>query len=160
MQAGKVLMAIACAVLCFVPVAAEQDASSHREATIDLLKVMQTERNMQLGADLMIDTQIQANPILGPYKDVLEQWTKQFISWDALGDRLVAMYMEAFSETEVRELTAFYRTETGQKALNTLPGLMQQAVQLGTTAAQEHTSELEQMIKRKAAELGAAPESP
>lgn len=160
MQTRKALIAIACAALCLTPIAAETTPSSHREATVSFLEVMETERNMKLGADLMIDAQIQANPILGPYKDVLQDWTAQYISWDALGEQLVALYMNAFSESELLELTEFYRTETGQKALRTLPEIMQQAAQLGTAAAETHAPELEQMIKERASEMQPSTEKP
>lgn len=43
------------------------------------------------------------------------------ISWEKMRDPTRKAYMEAFTESEARELTAFYRTPLGQKVLTRLP---------------------------------------
>ena len=69
--------------------------------------------------------------------------------WDALKPQLVAIYTEAFTEAELREITAFYKTPAGQKAVTVMPELMQKGMTMGQKAVQDHLPELQEAIQKK-----------
>ncbi len=75
------------------------------------------------------------------------------MTWDTFGSRLVALYEESFTESELRDMTAFYKTPTGQKALTVLPELSRRMIEIGVTEAKKHAQELEAMIRDRAAEI-------
>lgn len=81
------------------------------------------------------------------------KWAATFMTWDTFGTRLVALYEDAFTETELRELKTFYETPLGQKTLTAIPGLIRQSAELGSTIAREHLPELEAAIRARASEL-------
>ena len=54
-----------------------------------------------------------------------------------LRGQMVAAYEEAFSESELNELLAFYATPVGKKSLTKLPELAQKGMIIGQQAAQE-----------------------
>lgn len=135
--------------------AAAQDApSSHEAAAIELLEIMDIETQMAGGAAAMANAMVQQNPTLGPYRDVILDWAATFMTWEVFGPRFVGMYTEAFSEAELKDMTAFYRTPTGRKALRLQPELMNLGALIGNEEAMRHQSELEAALEARAAELG------
>jgi uncharacterized protein len=130
--------------------------SSHDQAVHELFNVMGLERNAVVGATAMIDAQIQANPAIEPYRGVMVDWATRFLTWDAMLPEMTAIYKETFTEDEVREMIAFYRTPTGQKVLDTLPEVMQRSAGVGVSLAQKHQAELESMVAKRRKELEAA----
>lgn len=157
----KRLMVVIVLLLAFFPLAAcSAEPDSHRQAAEELLKMLGLEKSMQAGSSAMIDAQIQSNPALAPYRDVFQKWAGKYLTWDALGPRMTDLYMQAFTEAELRDLIGFYKTPTGQKALLTLPALQQQRAQIGMEAAQQHKAELEQMLQARKEELDKAQKKP
>jgi uncharacterized protein len=126
---------------------------THLEAATELLVIMNVQKQMAAGAEAMADILIQQNPMLGPYRDVLLKWAASFMTWDTFGPRLIALYEAALTESELRDITAFYKTPSGQKSLAALPELTRASAALGATVAKEHKEELEAMIKTRAAEI-------
>lgn len=55
---------------------------------------------------------------------------RQQLTWDQLKPIYVKVYCQTLSEQEVRDLTAFYATPSGQSVLAKLPIVMQQSMQL------------------------------
>ena len=126
----------------------------HAQAAKELLQTIRVEKNMAAGAEAMANVLIQRNPTLGPYKDVILKWAASYMTWETFGTRLVILYEEAFTEHELRDITAFYKTPSGQKALTMLPQLASKMAELGASVAQEHAAELDTMLRERAAELG------
>ena len=62
---------------------------------------------------------------------------------------MMAIYTDAFTEAKLREVNAFYKTPTGQKAITVLPGLMQKGMAIGQKTMQEHLPELQEAIQAK-----------
>ncbi|WP_432735708.1 DUF2059 domain-containing protein [Maridesulfovibrio sp. FT414] len=71
----------------------------------------------------------EANPKTAPYRDVLSQALKEALleSWqdpEFQKERnaiMASVYAEIFSEKELKEISDFYKTETGQKYLKLKP---------------------------------------
>jgi hypothetical protein len=154
-----------CLILtCLVPLAAwSEDAkpiSSHRQAALELLQVMGVEKSAVAGAQVMLGVMLDSNSQMEPYRDVMIKWAGNTLSWEKMGPRMTDLYMKAFTEAEIRELIAFYKTPTGQKTLQQMPMLMQEGAKIGSELAQEHQGELEEAIKARAKELGLGGDEP
>jgi uncharacterized protein len=130
--------------------------SSHQQAVTELFQLMDLEKTMLGGATAMIDAQIKANPGVAPFRGVLLEWSGKYLTWDAMAPQLIKVYMEAFTEAELREMIAFYRTPTGKKALTKIPELFQKGAQIGAEIAKAHQAELAEMVRAKQKELDAA----
>jgi hypothetical protein len=144
-------MAILCAV---IPAAAAQ--SSHDRAVLELFEVMGLERQAVAGATAMIDAQVDGNPAIAPYRDVMVAWATKYLTWDAMVPEMTRVYEATFTETEIRQMTDFYRTPTGQKVLATMPELMEKGAGIGMALARKHEGELEKMVLARKKELEAA----
>ncbi|HSS76500.1 MAG TPA: DUF2059 domain-containing protein [Thermoanaerobaculia bacterium] len=135
-------------------------SSVHRQAAVELLQMMDLEKTMRSTLSAMLDAQINGNPEMAPYRDVFQSWIERYFSWDALKPRMIDLYVQAFTEPELRDMIAFYKTPTGQKSLTKLPALMQQGGQLGAEIVQQHKTELEKMMRARKHELDEAKQKP
>jgi hypothetical protein len=136
------------------------DEASHRAAAEDLLKVTNAEKMMQVTIDQMMSLQLKANPQLEPLKDTMKKFLNKHLSYAALKDDLIKLYMAEFTEAELKEITAFYRTPTGKKALEKMPILMQKGGELGAKRVQENSAELKQMIEEELKRKKPSPQAP
>ena len=59
------------------------------------------------------------------------------------------MYAKYFTLNEIRDLTAFYKTKTGQKAMQTLPLVLQESMTLGQKWAQQIVPSAIEKIKTR-----------
>lgn len=153
----KRIVTLCLLLACAVPLAAwSQDAkpaSSHRQATEELLRVMGAQATAEAAAQSYIDVMTQQNAQMQDFRDVLAKWVKETLSWDKMGPRMTDLYMRTFTEAEIRELTAFYKTPVGQKTLQKLPMLMEEGMKIGADLAKERQGELETAIRARQKEL-------
>ena len=135
------------------PSMAQDAVDSHQQAAEELLRTMDTPKLLDQSVDAFIDGQIQAVPDLAMFEDIMKSFMRKYMSWDNMRPIYIDIYMEAFTETELREITAFYKTTTGKKAARLTPMLMQRGMEAGQQRVQEHLPELEQQIQARALEL-------
>jgi hypothetical protein len=63
-----------------------------------------------------------------------------------LSERTAAIYAANFTDAELRELTAFYRTPTGERYLQKLPVIAQQSMAAGQQFGEAVTAEMRDRI--------------
>ena len=139
---------------------APEPTAGQLAAARELLQVLDMERVSMAGVETMLDAQFGQNPAMGPYRDVARAWAKKHMTWETMGDRLTRVYASAFTERELREIVAFYKTPTGRKLALATPTLMQGGAAIGAQVAQENIAELQQMMEARRAELQAAGKPP
>ncbi len=128
------------------------DDESQREAE-RLLTNMQMKEMMVESIEKMVDLQMQQNPTLAPYKQVLLQFFEKHMSWESLKPEFVKIYADAFTAAELRDLNAFYATPTGQKTIRMMPSLMTQGAEIGMSRVQANSAELTEMIEAESKRL-------
>lgn len=96
--------------------------------------------------DKMLEIQISQEPAIAPYKETLTRFFRKYMSFESLKEDLIDMYGEAFTTGELIEMTLFYETPTGQKALSQTPVIMGKSAELGQRRIQEHIEDLKAMI--------------
>jgi hypothetical protein len=101
------------------------DEKTHRAAVTELCAVMQLERMLQESTSKMMEIQMQQLPGMQKARPQLDKFFAKYLSWAALKDDFIMLYMQTFSEPEVRELIAFYKTPTGRKAVQQMPVLFE-----------------------------------
>ncbi len=69
------------------------------------------ERSLQA----MLAAQKRSMPEFERYRPVLEKYFRRIYGYDALRDDLAVIHLDLYSEAELRELTAFYRTPIGRR---------------------------------------------
>ncbi|MBI1325143.1 DUF2059 domain-containing protein [bacterium] len=125
---------------------ASADEKSHRMAAEDFLKATGIETTFDQIIDQSIDQQAKANPMLIQLKPVMKKFMRQHFNYEVMKDDLIKIHMEEFTEQELKEITAFYRTPVGQKAVKKMMPLQQKCSELGMKRVQENIGELQRMV--------------
>jgi hypothetical protein len=128
------------------PVVVLGDEHSHRQAAEELLLVLEVDKSLPKVVDQVVDNQVQHNPKLAPQRDILQRFLTTYVNWDSVKEETITAYTHAFTEPELQQLTAFYKTPLGKKAHEQMPQLALIAGQLGLRQAQAHQTELRQML--------------
>jgi uncharacterized protein len=121
--------------------------STHEAAARELYAVAGGARMAEVGFEAMMPM-VRGNPELAPYEDVFREWYRKVFAGDELENGIAKLYMESFSEQELRGLIDFYKSPLGAKALEQMPRLAQQGVQLGQRLAEKRTDELKSMLEK------------
>ena len=122
-------------------------------AAQELFKAMHLDTSLNDTSAAMIDSEISRNPGLTPYRQTMLDWLRKYMTWQAMQPELTRMYLDAFSETELKQMADFYSSPTGQKSLQKLPDLMQRTAMAGARLSQEHQDELRTLMSARSEEL-------
>lgn len=139
---GFMLLALA----LVLPVSAQADNTSHRQAVETLFKLTHMEQKINESVDNVLLMQLQQNPNLAQHRQTLNDFLQTYIGWNSMKEQIAAMYMEAFTEKELDEINAFYITPTGQKVITDVPKLVQKRNQMAMQRMQENIGELQKQI--------------
>ena len=122
--------------------AADAPKTSSYQAADMLLNMMSMDKLTQQSTSNMVDAMLGRLPPKAQNRDALQAFFKKHVGWAALKEDFIQIYVEAFSEKELHDLIAFYKTPTGQKAITVVPSLMQKGAQIGQSRVQKHLPEL------------------
>ncbi len=122
------------------------DEQRETDVAFQLFEAMQLPTTFQQTIDQMLEMQIQQNPSIEPFKKTMAQFFEKYMGWESMKDDFAKMYMEKFTDDELRELIAFYKTPTGQKTAVLMPVLATQGAAIGQRRVQENMPELQLMI--------------
>lgn len=125
---------------------ARADENTHVAALLELFEAMDTERILDTSIEQSMDLQIKVNPALAEGRPILREFFRKYVSYDSLKGDMVRTYMKAITESETRELLAFYKTPIGRKSISVLPKLMSQMSDLGMNRVMSHLPELRKMV--------------
>lgn len=122
---------------------------THHAAAVAVFEVTRLRDAMSELVRISVEQQLQLHPNLEPVRDVMQAFMAKYLSYDAVRDELADAYVARFDELQLRQLVAFYRTSTGQVAATKMPELVKIGGQIGIRHVQEHTEELQQMIRSR-----------
>jgi hypothetical protein len=104
-------------------------------------------------------------PQLKPYESIMQTFLKEQMDWSALEPEFTRIYMEVFTEKELRDIVKIYQTPAGQMMLTKMPLLLvktneftQRRLQSGLPVLMERLqAAMQEKEKEKAAPAPAAP---
>ena len=143
--------------LVLLPNLARADEASHKAAAESLLGLMDMDKLMAQSVDQMLQMQVKQNPAIAPYQTQMKAFLSKYMSWASMKDDMVTIYTSEFTEQELKDLTAFYKTPLGKKTVEKMPQLMSKGAELSQKRMQEHLPELQAAI---AASQSPAPKTP
>lgn len=150
--------ALPLALLLAASAHAQTDAD-HRAAAAELVEVLDMETAFFDGVRVGLDASADA-PGMDEMRPVMEAFFDRYITWDKVVDDYVALYQETFSQAELEELVAFYRSPIGQRLVEEQSGLMARGARVGQDLMAEHETELMTMLMGAMREDGMAPPPP
>ena len=132
---------------------APQFASAQEGGADELMSLMKMEQLLEQSIEQMLQLQIQQNPGIAPFRDIMLSYLQRQMSYDRLKPDMISLYENAFTPDELQGLIDFYRTPVGQKSIEVMPGLMAEGAQLGAARVQENIGELQAEIEAEAKRL-------
>ncbi len=133
--------------------AATTQTDSHGKAVERFLSVMKMEETTKQTIDQMLAMQIQQNPQMAEFSDVMKTFLQKHLSFDAIKGDMIKLYKDNFTEAEIDQLTDFYQTPVGKKAAEKLPMLAAAGAQIGGQRVQANMAELQAAMAKRQAEL-------
>ncbi|RZL45992.1 MAG: DUF2059 domain-containing protein [Pedobacter sp.] len=137
------------AILIAFPVLAFSQTEQHLKVSENFLEVSGAKSSFDDVVNTMLSTQTQAVPAehRDKFTKVMKAFFAKYFSYDILKPKMAKMYAEEFSEKELKDLTAFYTSETGKKFASKLGFLTKKGMEIGQAAVEEHKDELTKMIQ-------------
>ena len=120
--------------------------TSKDKAALELYEMVGGDSTAEAGAEAMLTIQIQQNPKLAEYQDVFKSWFNIVLKSENFKNKIINIYSNHFTESELNELIKFYKTPLGQKTLKEFPAIMQEAAMAGQEEANNHSDELKTML--------------
>jgi len=117
-------------------------APSHLAAARELLEVLHLQDVAAAGVQVALEEQLRTNPALEPYRTVMKEWAASIFSADEAKTAFATIYAETFTEDDLRQLVAFYRTPLGQKLANSQAALTVRGAEVGHNLATAHQADL------------------
>lgn len=142
---------LAAAAFVFVAPRARAQTPGALQAAKDLMQVMHIDKTMHDQIAAAFDLQVQNNPAMAQMRPVMEQFLNKYLTWDAIGPQVTALYAQMFTESELKDMIAFYKSPTGQKIASQTATLGAKSEAIGLQVVQAHQQELVDLIRQQAA---------
>ncbi len=146
-----IIYATSLLLLSFSPLSQAADNNSHLQQVEVLFRLTQMEKKIDESVDSVLQLQLQQSPQLADKKDQMRSFFSKYIGWNAIKKDLAGIYMQTFTEDELKSINDFYITPTGQKVINELPQLVQQRNQVAMQRLKENVGELQQILANSTA---------
>lgn len=121
--------------------------TSHERAAAELVDVLQLEKLAMTTVDVMAQAMSGQGPISPELMDLIVEFTKEGMRWEDLRPDYIRIYRDAYTEAELRELIAFYRSPVGRKTIEMTPELMKRMTEIRQKRMQERLPELQRRIR-------------
>jgi hypothetical protein len=147
-------LVLGCALLLPARTAAQDTAAvvpptaGQLAAARELLEVLRLQEVSAVGMKVALDAQISANPELEPYRAAMNAWGTEIFASEEAKTAFATVYAGAFSEADLRALTAFFRTPLGQRFASAQPSLTAKGAEIGRELANAKRADLMARIQR------------
>jgi hypothetical protein len=122
------------------------DDKGHMKQVDILFKLTRMEQKIDDSVASVAQLQLRQNPALAEKSDQLMAFLEKHIGWNAVKADLYAMYMQTFTEDELKTINDFYITPLGQKVIVIVPQLVQERNRLAMQRLQENVGELQRIM--------------
>ena len=122
------------------------DDKGHIEQVEILFKLTRMKQKIDESVESVAQLQLRQNPALAAKNDQLMAFLERHIGWNAVKADLYAMYMQTFTEDELKTINDFYITPLGQKVIVIVPQLVQERNRLAMQRLQENVGELQAIM--------------
>ena len=122
------------------------DDKGHIEQVEILFKLTRMQQKIDESVESVAQLQLRQNPALAAKNDQLMAFLERHIGWNAVKADLYAMYMQTFTEDELKTINDFYITPLGQKVIVIVPQLVQERNRLAMQRLQENVGEFQAIM--------------
>ncbi len=143
----RCLITLLAATSLILPGLTVADDQSHLEQVNILFKLTRMQQKINESVESVAQLQLRQNPDLDAAKrEQLMAFLERHIGWNAVKADLYEMYMQTFTEDELKTINDFYITTTGQKVIVIVPQLVQERNRLAMLRLQQNIGELQAIM--------------
>jgi uncharacterized protein len=106
------------------PALAQDTSATHREAVKQLMAVTHLREVTAQSMDAVLKAQMEQMPQLKAYEGIMKDFIREQMSWSILEPELTRIYLEVFTEKELRDIVGIYQTPAGKMMLAKMPVLL------------------------------------
>jgi hypothetical protein len=110
-----------CTLLLFAALSANGEEKTHSKAADELLNLLAFDPRLEKSLDNFLDGYVKGYPNLLTHREALKRTCVRVFKLKEVRADVTQMLVKEFSEKELQELAAFYKTPLGQKSVRTLP---------------------------------------
>jgi uncharacterized protein len=129
---------------------AQAPQDGRRAAAEALLGVMDMEQMLLDNTEAMLRMQQEQNPELAQFEDIMREFMEKALRWEELKADYLDLYVDLYTEEEMGEMLAFYRSPIGQRMIETMPELMIRSAEISQRRVQKHLPEMMERIFERA----------
>ena len=136
---------------------AHADVASHRKVSEDLLKMLKIDKMMgpmyeqinKMQGDMISKMNVPEDlkEITKRHMSRVNDLVRREIGWDNLKSDFIDIYVDEFSESDIREMITFYKSPAGKKFIEKSPILMQRAMLISQGKVIKLMPEIERLTK-------------
>ena len=140
------------------------DQISHRKAVEDLFLLTKTSKMMdsvKIQTKKILFQQLREQdipeakkPIFNKYMSKMIELITNTVNWDKIKPQMTDLYVSNFSENEINNMLAFYRSPTGKKFVEKMPVIMQKSMEIGQKQSRTMIPKLNRLLEQMKKELG------
>lgn len=143
----KILLALALLVMAAAPAAAQPEPSAGEvQAVREFLQVTRTSEVFSRTLEIMLQDGAMGEEMPEEFGGVMREFFAEHFRYEDLEPGFIRMYTDLFTEQELRDLIAFYRTPTGQRMVELTPEITARTQQLTTELMEEAMPALMEMM--------------
>lgn len=128
-------------------------ADSHIRSAEALVEIQGGKESYEFGLREGLKSQLQINPQLAKFQDVMERWFAEYLPWENFKPKMVEIVCEAYSEEEIEALIDFYKSEVGAKLLEKGDEVALKTMNASQRLAMENQIQLNLMLRERMKEL-------
>ena len=150
-------------LILFSPMTIYAEESVDKATVEELLEVTNVKSivdTMYFEIDQMLEglaTQLgiseEEQPIFDKYLAKVNVAVKEQISWERMKTPMIELYMKHYTKKEIRDILAFYKTDTGKSLVRKMPVVMQDSIQLSQSMFKMTLPKIQELAEELQAEL-------
>lgn len=145
---GRTMLIACCAGLLWSPMASGADRA--RRAQVEqLMDLLQIEEAATMAAVELIAQFVSSDPDWLIHEDILLNYAEEQVGWPVLEPAVAKIFLDLFTEQEVRDLLRFYRSSAGRKLMAVTPRITQRIGALVQSQFEEELGLLELRMKHR-----------
>lgn len=91
--------------------------------------------------------------VFDEYHAKMVQLMRTELNWEKIKDPIKAIYSEHFSDQQIKDMIAFYKTDTGKQTLEKMPVIVQESMAVSQEATAEIMPKMQEMVRQLAADI-------
>lgn len=105
------------------------------------------------GLAAQLEISVEEQPIFDKYIVKVNASVKEQISWEKMKDPMIDLYMKHYTEKEIKDILAFYKTDTGKSLVKKMPVVMQDSIQLSQSMFKMTLPRIQELAEELQTEL-------